>query len=188
MHVAWILLSSLLGLDCVHSFGQYQKKINNNFGIKHQHQRRCDMIVNGKFGSRMPSKLSDLIKTVVEAPPPPPKKRTIIKQFLKSNWLIVGQIITMVLAHLNPQFGATGGVLRPEFFISKCAVFTIFFINGIALSISGSPSEMQSATKTNASIQLFNFAVIPLLAYLLVPFFPIPAFRFPSSYCLMSFQ
>ena len=66
---------------------------------------------------------------------PKKKKDSGFKAFFKGNWLVMGEVIVIYLAHLNPSFGATGGRLRPEFFISKLGVFTIFFINGIALSI-----------------------------------------------------
>lgn len=65
----------------------------------------------------------------------PKKKENAFKKFLKGNWLVLGEVIVIMLAHKNPSFGATGGVLKPEFFVSKLGVFTIFFINGIALSI-----------------------------------------------------
>ena len=58
-----------------------------------------------------------------------------LKKFLKGNWLVIGEMCVIMIAKMNPAFGATGGRLKPEFFISKLGVFTIFFINGIALSI-----------------------------------------------------
>jgi len=104
------------------------------------------------------------------------RRKTFIT-FLKTNWLIIGEILVIYFAKKNPSFFASGGRLHPEFFISKLGVFIIFFINGIALSVSGSPSEMQSAYKTNLCIQLFNFGFIPLAAKLLAPLYPDPAFR-----------
>ena len=115
--------------------------------------------------------------TVLDVPPSKPKKTFSMKKILLSNWLVIGEIIVIILAKMNPSFGASGGPLKPEFFISKLGVFTIFFINGIALSISGSPSELQSTVKTNVIIQTFSFVIIPLLAKLLVPFYPVPEFR-----------
>ena len=98
--------------------------------------------------------------------------------FLKVNWLVVGEIFVIALAKWNPMFGASGGRMKPEFFISKLGVFTIFFINGVALSIGGgSPEEMTAATKTNALIQGFNFGLMPLLVKILAPLYPDPAFR-----------
>lgn len=107
-------------------------------------------------------------------------KKSIIQKilsFFKVNWLILGEIAVIYIAKNYPHIGATGGILRPEITISKIGVFLIFFINGIALSISGSPEELQSAYKTNLTIQLYNFAFIPLLAFVLAPMYPDKAFR-----------
>ena len=79
------------------------------------------------------------------------KKDTGFKAFVKGNWLVMGEVFVIYLAHLNPAFGATGGRLRPEFFISKLGVFTIFFINGIALSIG------KSRTKTFIKLNFVLF-------------------------------
>ena len=77
-----------------------------------------------------------MIVTRMEAPAKIEKMKVNgVKKFLKGNWLVIGEVLVIMLAKMNPSFGATGGRLRPEFFISKLGVFTIFFINGIALSI-----------------------------------------------------
>lgn len=93
--------------------------------------------------------------------------------------MILGEVLVIALAKWKPQFGVTGGVLRPEITISKIGVFIIFFINGIALSFSGgrSSSQIKTATKTNALIQFFNFGFIPLTVKFLAPFFPHQSFR-----------
>ena len=97
--------------------------------------------------------------------------------FLKGNWLVVGELIVIFLAQKNPRFFASGGKLHPEFWISRVGVFIIFFINGIALSISGNSDDLKSATKTNITIQAFNFMFIPLFAKIFSQFYPDPAFR-----------
>jgi len=103
---------------------------------------------------------------------------------LQSNWLVLGEIFVIWLAKQNPYLGCTGGPLRPELTVSKFGVFMIFFINGVALSLSGgSPAEIESATKTNVLIQSFNFGFIPLCIKLLAPFYPDPAFR--CALCLI---
>jgi SBF-like CPA transporter family (DUF4137) len=89
-----------------------------------------------KITQRSPQPPKIITKTqVVVATPPPIVKPNAFKTFIKGNWLVIGEVIVIMLARLNPAFGATGGRLRPEFFVSKLGVFTIFFINGIALSI-----------------------------------------------------
>jgi len=105
------------------------------------------------------------------------RKITKVLQFVRTNWLILGEILVIFLAQKYPKFGATGGPIKPEFWISQIGVFTIFFINGIALSITGSPDELQSAYKTNLTIQLYNFLFIPLFALLFAPLYPDKAFR-----------
>lgn len=98
---------------------------------------------------------------------------------VKSNWLVLGEIGVIALAKQNPQLGATGGILKPEFWISKLGVFAIFFINGIALSPVSDASEAEKAvsTKMNCMIQLFNFGAIPLMIKLLAPIYPDVQFR-----------
>jgi SBF-like CPA transporter family (DUF4137) len=84
--------------------------------------------------SPQPPKIITKTQVIVGTPPPVVKPNA-FKTFIKGNWLVIGEIMVIMLARLNPAFGATGGRLRPEFFVSKLGVFTIFFINGIALSI-----------------------------------------------------
>lgn len=103
--------------------------------------------------------------------------KTSIIEFMQNNWLVLGEIIVIILAKVNPNIGATGGPLRPELFISKLGVFFIFFINGIALSIKTSPDKMNSRFKLNALIQLFNFGFIPVFAKLFAKYYPEPSFR-----------
>ncbi len=100
-----------------------------------------------------------------------------VNKWMKNNWLIIGELIAIGLAWMNPSFGATGGPLRPEITISKIAISIIFFINGIALNLNSSPSEMKSSVKTNSFIQIFNFAGFTLAVRALAEFYPDPAFR-----------
>lgn len=94
------------------------------------------------------------------------------RKFFHSNWLIFGEILVIALAWCNPAFGATGGPLKPEFTISKVAVFLIFFINGIALEMAKDEEGMKTGLKTNSFIQFFNFIGIPLITKLLAGFYP----------------
>lgn len=103
------------------------------------------------------------------------KTHQVILSFLYNNWLVLGEVLVIYLAKQNPHFFKSGGALRPEFWISKVGVFVIFFINGIALSIS--TDDLQSAGKTNAIILSYNFAFLPLFAKAFSQFYPDPAFR-----------
>lgn len=107
-----------------------------------------------------------------------PSPICIIIDFLKSNWLVLGEVLVILLAKHDPSFFASGGIFRPEITVSKIGVFTIFFINGVALSLGGSSSDdVNTATKTNVLIQSFSFLLLPLMAKVLAPFYPLPAFR-----------
>lgn len=98
--------------------------------------------------------------------------------FMKDNWLVIGELLVIVAAKINPNIGRTGGILRPEFTINKIAVATIFFINGILMSpVSSTPEGSEAATKFNTLIQLFSFGFIPLVAKLLVPLYPDKSLR-----------
>mgnify|MGYP000546788929 CR=1 FL=1 len=69
--------------------------------------------------------------------------------------------------------------MKPELFVSKIGVFTIFFINGIAIAPFAQTSEAERAAgfKTNLLIQLFNFGMIPVITKILAPMYPDPMFR-----------
>ena len=121
--------------------------------------------------------LGGYVATPSESAAPRARKRDAFLSFFKTNWLILGEIVVILLAKTWPHFGATGGPLRPEITISKMAVFIIFFINGIALSINGSPQDRSNSFKTNCLVQLFSFGFLPLLARFVAPLYPDPAFR-----------
>lgn len=103
----------------------------------------------------------------------------LIATYLISNWLLFGSEVAAIgLTKLALKVGASGGVLRPEFTISDLAVFAIFFINGVAVSLGkGSPEDLSSSTYTNMLIQVFSFGAIPLAAKSLVPHYPDKEFR-----------
>jgi len=117
------------------------------------------------------------ITTIPESPPKLSKERHPFIKALAENWLVLGEIFVIILAKQYPHLGATGGPLKPEFYISKLGVFTIFFINGVALSLSGGGDELAAQTKTNLLIQGFNFGFIPVFVKLFARFYPDPAFR-----------
>lgn len=106
------------------------------------------------------SKIDSLAADASAAPPQPLWQR--LWKVVAANWLVLGEVFVILLAQKNPSLGATGGPLKPELFISKLGVFTIFFINGVALSLSKDPSQISSAGKTNALIQVAVTHPLPL--------------------------
>jgi sodium/bile acid cotransporter 7 len=101
-----------------------------------------------------------------------------LSKFAKSNWLVLGEVVVIVIAKLWPKLGCTGGPLKPEFFISKLGVFLIFFLNGMAISMKKDESDKTNTIgKTNMLIQTFNIIFIPLVTKLLATLYPNPSFR-----------
>jgi len=99
-------------------------------------------------------------------------RREQFKTLCKQNWLVLGEVVVILIAKAWPELMASGGILKAEMLVGKVGVFIIFFLNGIALSIDSDPSEVKAAAKTNALIQLWNMAFIPLTFYLLAGFYP----------------
>eukprot|EP01041_Mallomonas_annulata_P004296 gene4296-8540_t len=129
--------------------------------------------VNQDIGLQKEPIIEPVVNSTLEIPPlkkirPKPS----FKKLFQTYWLVVGEILVILAAKYNPHFGRTGGILRPEFTISKLAVSFIFFINGLFLSPNSAPEQRDSTIKFNLLIQLFNFGFMPLFAKLLVPFYP----------------
>jgi hypothetical protein len=90
-------------------------------------------------------------------------------------------MMVIMMAKMNPSFGATGGRLRPEFFVSKLGVFTIFFINGIALSIGAccAVDVIMLLLMINVNVDrivcrqrvLLTLSCSPLFSLILTPYF-----------------
>lgn len=116
----------------------------------------------------------DEIKANVKAIPASKKSERKIdyKALFKTYWLVLGEICVILAARWKPEFGRTGGILRPEITVNKLAVAFIFFINGLFLSPSTAPDQRDAGNKFNVMIHLFNYGFIPLFAKALVPFYP----------------
>ena len=52
---------------------------------------------------------------------------------LKKNWFLVGLILSILLAKLEPSIGKKGGILVPEITIKYFAVSLIFLNSGLSL-------------------------------------------------------
>lgn len=80
---------------------------------------------------------------------------------LKKYWFLIGILVSIVLAQLAPNFGATGGPLAPELTVKYGAIAVIFFMSGLSLNI----SDMKKAVvqyRLHAFIQLFTFLFVPV--------------------------
>ncbi|XP_064636814.1 sodium/bile acid cotransporter 7-like [Lineus longissimus] len=85
---------------------------------------------------------------------------------LKKNWFLIGIIIVIIAAHVEPSIGLKGGPLKPEITVSFLAVFIIFFNSGLSLKT----EELTHAVlqvKLHLFIQSFTLILVPFLMYLL---------------------
>ncbi|XP_042323509.1 sodium/bile acid cotransporter 7 isoform X12 [Sceloporus undulatus] len=52
---------------------------------------------------------------------------------LRKDWFILGIVLVITAAKLQPDFGVKGGPLKPEITITYIAVSAIFFNSGLSL-------------------------------------------------------
>ncbi len=76
-----------------------------------------------------------------------------------------GMILAVTLASLFPEYGQTGGVLHADV-LANIGVAAIFFLHGVGLSTESLKTGFMN-WKLHVFIQLFCFAVFPLLWVLL---------------------
>ncbi|EDV24457.1 uncharacterized protein TRIADDRAFT_25902 [Trichoplax adhaerens] len=86
---------------------------------------------------------------------------------LRKEWFLLGIVLSILLAKLQPTIGKTGGLLKPEITIKYFAVSIIFFNSGISLR---SEELLKSFTnyRLHALIQGFTFIVVPIFVNILV--------------------
>ncbi|XP_028598967.2 sodium/bile acid cotransporter 7 isoform X7 [Podarcis muralis] len=93
---------------------------------------------------------------------------------LRKDWFILGIVLVITVAKLEPAFGVKGGPLKPEITITYIAVSAIFFNSGLSLkteaaaifnSAFGSFLLGSSSSVPFSSIfsQLFMTVVVPLI-------------------------
>ncbi|XP_065332910.1 sodium/bile acid cotransporter 7-like [Cloeon dipterum] len=96
-------------------------------------------------------------------------KRIDLKEKLKENWLLVGILIAVILAQIQPSIGARGGLLRPEITVKYFCVAGIFFISGLSLKSEQLYAAVRQV-RLHSFIQGFTLFLFPLLVQLFVFF------------------
>jgi sodium/bile acid cotransporter 7 len=81
------------------------------------------------------------------------------------DWFLVGMVSAVALASLAPAIGRSGGPLRADA-VADAGIFAVFFLHGIGLSTEKLRSGI-SRWRLHAVVQVFTFAVFPLLFVLL---------------------
>jgi sodium/bile acid cotransporter 7 len=85
--------------------------------------------------------------------------------FFQANWFLLGLFAVIGFAKLNPEIGATGGVLHPESSTS-IGVCIIFFCSGISIPTAELVKGVFNI-RLHFSIQFFSFIIIPVLIAIL---------------------
>ncbi|CAH1776413.1 unnamed protein product [Owenia fusiformis] len=86
---------------------------------------------------------------------------------IKRNWFLIGIVLVITLAKLDPDIGIKGGPLRPEITVKFIAVSVIFFNSGLSLKT----EELASAllqVRLHCFVQGFTLMLVPCLVQLLV--------------------
>uniref|UniRef100_A0A3Q2ZQL1 Sodium/bile acid cotransporter n=1 Tax=Kryptolebias marmoratus TaxID=37003 RepID=A0A3Q2ZQL1_KRYMA len=86
---------------------------------------------------------------------------------LRKEWFIVGIVVVILSAKLQPSVGVRGGPLKPEITIAYAAVALIFFNSGLSLKT----EELTSAllhVRLHLFVQSFTLIFFPLAVWLLL--------------------
>ncbi|XP_055406379.1 sodium/bile acid cotransporter 7 isoform X10 [Bubalus kerabau] len=84
---------------------------------------------------------------------------------MRKEWFMIGIVLAIAGAKLEPSIGVNGGPLKPEITVSYIAVATIFFNSGLSLNT----EELTSALvhiKLHLFIQIFTLAFFPAAVWL----------------------
>ncbi|KAJ3585543.1 hypothetical protein NHX12_014262 [Muraenolepis orangiensis] len=86
---------------------------------------------------------------------------------IRKEWFIIGIVVVILSAKLQPSLGVKGGLLRPEYTVSYVAVSVIFFNSGLSLK----SEELTSAVlhfRLHLLVQSFTLIFFPLAVWLLL--------------------
>ncbi|KAM6949126.1 sodium/bile acid cotransporter 7 [Aplochiton taeniatus] len=86
---------------------------------------------------------------------------------IRKEWFIIGIVVVIISAKLQPSFGAKGGPLKPEYTITYISVAAIFFNSGLSLKT----EELTSAllhVRLHLLVQCFTLLFFPLAIWLLL--------------------
>uniref|UniRef100_A0A3Q1CZC6 Sodium/bile acid cotransporter n=1 Tax=Amphiprion ocellaris TaxID=80972 RepID=A0A3Q1CZC6_AMPOC len=86
---------------------------------------------------------------------------------LRKEWFIIGIVLVILSAKLQPSVGVRGGPLRPEITVAYVAVSLIFFNSGLSLKT----EELTSAllhVRLHLFVQSFTLVFFPLAVWMLL--------------------
>ncbi|XP_072477289.1 sodium/bile acid cotransporter 7 isoform X3 [Notamacropus eugenii] len=83
-----------------------------------------------------------------------------LRDRLAKEWFMLGIVLVIVLAKMDPSVGAKGGPLKPEMTITYIAVSAIFFNSGLSLKTEELTSALMHI-KLHLFVQIFTLAFFP---------------------------
>ncbi|XP_053559691.1 sodium/bile acid cotransporter 7 isoform X2 [Bombina bombina] len=84
---------------------------------------------------------------------------------MKKEWFILGIILVIIAAKLEPSVGEKGGPLKPEITITYIAVSAIFFNSGLSLKTEELTSALMHV-KLHLFVQIFTLVFFPTAIWL----------------------
>ncbi|XP_042323501.1 sodium/bile acid cotransporter 7 isoform X6 [Sceloporus undulatus] len=84
---------------------------------------------------------------------------------LRKDWFILGIVLVITAAKLQPDFGVKGGPLKPEITITYIAVSAIFFNSGLSLKTEELTSALMHV-KLHLFVQIFTLVFFPTAIWL----------------------
>uniref|UniRef100_G1KCF5 Sodium/bile acid cotransporter n=1 Tax=Anolis carolinensis TaxID=28377 RepID=G1KCF5_ANOCA len=84
---------------------------------------------------------------------------------LRKDWFILGIVLVITVAKLEPAFGVKAGPLKPEITITYIAVSAIFFNSGLSLKTEELTSALMHV-KLHLFVQIFTLAFFPTAIWL----------------------
>nr|XP_028598962.1 sodium/bile acid cotransporter 7 isoform X2 [Podarcis muralis] len=84
---------------------------------------------------------------------------------LRKDWFILGIVLVITVAKLEPAFGVKGGPLKPEITITYIAVSAIFFNSGLSLKTEELTSALMHV-KLHLFVQIFTLVFFPTAIWL----------------------
>ncbi|XP_074849332.1 sodium/bile acid cotransporter 7 isoform X4 [Carettochelys insculpta] len=83
----------------------------------------------------------------------------------RKEWFILGIVLVIAVAKLEPAVGAKGGPLKPEITITYIAVSAIFFNSGLSLKTEELTSALMHV-KLHLFVQIFTLVFFPTAIWL----------------------
>ncbi|XP_076995996.1 sodium/bile acid cotransporter 7 isoform X4 [Tamandua tetradactyla] len=84
---------------------------------------------------------------------------------MRKEWFMLGIVLAIAGAKLEPSVGMNGGPLRPEITVTYIAVATIFFNSGLSLKTEELTSALMHI-RLHLFIQIFTLAFFPATIWL----------------------